>query len=187
MILEFGVFEGESLSWFAQHSKQKVFGFDNFFDGLEEDWAGALPKGSFAQKSLPRVPENAVLIVGSAQAELPGFLAAHPEPIRLAHFDLDTFQSSLDVLRLIYPRLVAGSVIVFDEFLGYPLFQEGEAKAWMDFVDETRLDFKYFATTGVQVALEILSVSPHCVLPSAALRSIEQRPPILTGKSLPLI
>lgn len=157
LILEFGVHKGRSLNWFALHSEQEVFGFDNFFDGLQEDWAGALPRGFFAQKQLPKVQGNATLIVGRVQNELPGFLQAHPGPIRVAHFDMDTYQSSLDALRLIYPRLVTGSVIIFDEFFGYPLWREGEARAWMEFCDETGVEFKYFVTSGAQVGIEILN------------------------------
>lgn len=157
LILEFGVWKGDSLTWFAQHSKQEVFGFDNFFEGLQEDWAGsALPKGYFAQNQLPKVPKNATLVVGMAQEELPGFFQSHSGPIRVAHFDMDTFQSTLDVLRLVYPRLVAGSLLIFDEFFGYPLWQQGEARAWMTFVEETNIDFRYFATTGWQVGVEIV-------------------------------
>ena len=111
LILEFGVYKGESLNWFALHSEQDVFGFDNFFDGLQEDWAGALPSGFFAQNSLPKGPGNVTLIVGRVQGELPGFFQDHPGPIRMAHFDMDTYQSSLDAFRLIHPRLLSGSVI----------------------------------------------------------------------------
>jgi hypothetical protein len=162
LILEFGVYKGASLTWFARHSSQEVFGFDNFYHGLMEDWAGMpLPKGYFAQESLPRVPGNATLIVGAVQDELPGFLQTHPEPIRVAHFDMDTYKSTLDVLRLIYPRLVGGSVIIFDEFFGYPLWQEGEYKAWMEFVDESGVEFKYFSTTEMQVGIEITSAVPR--------------------------
>lgn len=99
--------------------------------------------------------------MGRAQDELPGFLKAHPEPVRVAHFDMDTDQSTLDVLRLVYPRLVAGSVRVFNEFFGYPLGQEGEYKAWMEFVAESGVEFKYFSTTGIQVGVEITSAVPR--------------------------
>jgi hypothetical protein len=106
--------------------------------------------------SLPKVPTNATLVVGRAQETLPKFLEEHQQNVRFAHFDMDTYQSTLDVLRLLRPRLVSGSVIVFDELIGYPLWQEGEYKAWSEFVAEARVSFKYFATTGLQAGVEIL-------------------------------
>jgi hypothetical protein len=115
-----------------------------------------VPKGFLALESLPVVPPNASLIVGRVQDQLPGFFEAHPEPIRMAHFDMDTYQSTLDVLRLIRPRLVAGSVLIFDDFLCHPLWEEGEYKAWAEFAKESAVCFKYFATTGWQVGVEIL-------------------------------
>jgi hypothetical protein len=48
LILEFGVWKGESANYFARNLPgAKIFGFDSF-EGLEEDWYGYnLPKGSF--------------------------------------------------------------------------------------------------------------------------------------------
>lgn len=155
LIIEFGVWEGKSLSWFAENVNLIVYGFDGF-DGLQEDWAGVHPKGYFAVNSLPKVPANANLVVGPAQETLPKFLEDHQQSVRFVHFDMDTYQSTLDVLRLIRARLVPGSVIVFDEFLGFTMWQQGEYKAWCEFVAETQIRFKYFATTGVQVGVEIL-------------------------------
>jgi hypothetical protein len=96
------------------------------------------------------------LIVGKAQDTLPRFLEEHQQNVRFAHFDMDTYQSTLDVLRLLRPRLVSGSVIVFDELIGYPLWQESEYKAWSEFIKEAQISFKYFATTGVVAGVEIL-------------------------------
>lgn len=155
LILEFGVWRGESLTWLAQNSLQVVHGFDTF-TGLQEDWAGAHPKGHFAVNSLPKVPSNAKLVVGRAQETLPKFLQEHKEDIRLVHFDMDTYQSTLDVLRLLRPRLVPGSVIVFDELMGYSMWQQGEYRAWSEFVEEAQVSYRYFATTGVQAGIEIL-------------------------------
>lgn len=155
LILEFGVWKGESLTWLADKTKQPVFGFDGF-DGLQEDWAGAYAKGYFAVDSLPDVPVNAKLVVGRAQETLPKFLEDYQQNVRFAHFDMDTYQSTLDVLRLIQRRLVPGSVIVFDELIGFNMWQQGEYKAWCEFVADTQMRFKYFATTGVQAGVEIL-------------------------------
>jgi hypothetical protein len=51
-----------------------------------------------------------------------------------------------------------GTVIVFDEYLNYPGWQEGEHKAFMEFIAETKLQFAYVAyiRTAMQVVVRIL-------------------------------
>jgi hypothetical protein len=155
LVMEFGVWKGESLTFFANNLPGTVYGFDTF-TGLQEDWPGTpLGEGFFALDSLPPVPENAHLVVGSAQDTAPDFLKLNPGVVALAHFDMDTYESTLDVLRIIRPRLSSGSILLFDEFLGYPLWEEGEFKAFQEFVQEAGLTYEYFATNGFQVGIQI--------------------------------
>lgn len=156
LYLEFGVYKGESLAFLAESLNQEVFGFDTGF-GLAEDWpAAGLPRNSFRQEAADtakRLPENAHLIVGLAQETLPGFLASHEGPVALAHFDMDTYQSTLDVLRLLRHRFVPGTVLMFDELIGFPFWEEGEFKALKEFSAEENFQFDFYATTGKAVAI----------------------------------
>lgn len=45
-------------------------------------------------------------------------------------------------------RLVAGTVIVFDEFFNFPGWQEHEYRAWTEFVDRTGVRFEYLSYTA---------------------------------------
>ena len=47
-VVEFGVWRGRSISFFASLSKEMIYGFDSF-EGLREDWKGSEnPKGTFS-------------------------------------------------------------------------------------------------------------------------------------------
>src|SRR4051794_19998826 len=46
MIVEFGVFEGATINFIADRTREQVFGFD-CFEGLPEDWRPGFPRGTF--------------------------------------------------------------------------------------------------------------------------------------------
>ena len=157
-ILEFGVFKGRSINHFADLFKdQTLHGFDSF-EGLAEDWTGYhLPKGTFnLDGNLPQVKPNVTLHKGWFDKTLPPFLAQEDAPIRLCHIDCDTYESSLYVLQQVAARLVKGSIIVFDEYYGYPNWRFGEYRAWQEVCAEKGLTYRYIAFSDMQVAVEIL-------------------------------
>ena len=61
------------------------------------------------------------------------------------------------VLTILAPRIVPGTVIVFDEYFNYPGWQEHEHKAFQEFVKEFRVDYKFlgFAKKGYSVGVQI--------------------------------
>src|SRR2546423_11762114 len=63
LIVEFGVFEGRSIRFFASLTGETIYGFDSF-EGLREDWKGwAAAKGTFDMGSVPpHVPANVILV-----------------------------------------------------------------------------------------------------------------------------
>ncbi len=159
LILEFGVFKGKSINHFARLlPDQNVHGFDSF-EGLAEDWKGYhLPKGAFdLGGNMPKVESNVTLHKGWFENTLPSFLEDRPEPIRLCHIDCDTYESALYVLESLADRLVKGSIVVFDEYHGYPNWKNGEFKAWQSVCNgDSSLKYRYIAFSDMQVAVEIL-------------------------------
>jgi len=157
LILEFGVYKGKSINFFAKiFADQELFGFDSF-EGLAEDWQGYhLPKGSFdLGGELPTVSDNVTLIKGWFDATLPEFLDGHQANVRLCHVDCDTYESALYVLEQIVPRLVTGSILIFDEYYGYPNWQHGEFLAWQQVCKKHKLAYRYIAFASMQVAVVI--------------------------------
>lgn len=153
---EFGVWEGYSVGRFAKHF-QLVYGFDSFL-GLHEDWVGHdLLKGNFDRKGvLPRVPDNVRLVPGWFDQTIPPFLEEHRENFSFVHVDSDTYEAASTVLSLIGDRLQAGTILVFDEYLGFHGWQHGEYRAWQDLVAKYNLKYQYIACSERQVALRLL-------------------------------
>jgi ABC-2 type transport system ATP-binding protein len=160
MALEFGVHTGGTLSVIADAREGKnVFGFDSF-DGLPEDWRAGFPAGHFAVEEPPEV-RGAELVVGLFENTLEGFLREHPEPVAFVHVDADLYSSARTVLAHLGPRLSVGTVIVFDEYFGYPGWREHEYRAWEEFVAESgvRFDYEGFTEGNEQVIVRITGIS----------------------------
>lgn len=144
--LEFGVGGGHTLRLMVDTlPDRRVVGFD-VFTGLPEPWRTGFPAGAFAQEELPDVP-GAELVVGLFEDALPGFLAENHEPVVFLHLDADLYSATKTVLDLVGPRLVAGSVVLFDEYFNYPGWQGGEHRAWTEYVDRSGLTFHYAGYT----------------------------------------
>ena len=145
MALEFGVATGSTLRVIAEaRPSSQVFGFDSF-DGLPEHWRLGYPAGEFAQE--PPEVEGAELVVGLFSDTLPGFLDAHPGPVAFVHVDCDLYRSTVTVLEHLAPRLVPGTVVLFDEYFNFPGWQEHEHRAWTEHCERTGLGFEYGGLT----------------------------------------
>jgi len=158
LVMEFGVFRGESLRFIAKRVPQEVFGFDSF-EGLPEDWTSSQKQGRFTLNGV--VPEfnetNIQIYKGWFDETLPDFLAAHVGPARFIHIDCDIYSSTRTVLNLLGSRIVKDTVIVFDEYLNYPSWREHEYRAFQEFVASHGLKYRYsgFASSHFSVAVVI--------------------------------
>lgn len=158
LALEFGVASGRTLRQIAAAlPAHDVYGFD-VFTGLPEDWRAGFRKGMFAQGELPDVP-GATLVPGLFADTVPAFAAEHPGPVAFLHLDADLYSSTVTVLDLLGDRLVPGSVVVLDEYFNYPGWQDGEHRAWQEYVARTgtRFEFTGFTRAGQQVSLRIVA------------------------------
>jgi hypothetical protein len=148
MALEFGVFQGRSLEVIAEARKgREVYGFDSF-EGLPEDYRPHVRQGAFALDRRPQV-EGAELVVGWFDDTLPAFLDTHPGPVDFLHVDGDLYSSAVTVLTLVGPRLLPGSVVIFDEFFNWPGWEDdGEFRAWQEYLERTGTTIQYEAYTS---------------------------------------
>ena len=160
MILEFGVFKGGTIKYMARtHPGREIHGFDTF-EGLPDGWSGmGYDKGAFSTGGrLPRVPKNVRLHKGLFDVTLPGWVERHQDPIALIHVDCDLHSSTKTVLELLRTRIGPGMIIVFDEYFGYPGWENGEYRAFQTFVQETGLQFEYVCHARQQVAVRIIAI-----------------------------
>jgi predicted O-methyltransferase YrrM len=156
LYLEFGVGRGKSMRWIASQVSGAIHGFDSF-EGIQEYWNGN-PVGSFAQKNLPKVPDNVEFHVGYFDATLPGFLEKHADPVAFLHVDCDLYSSTVTILEALGNRLQPGAIVLFDEYYNFHRWQEHEFKAFQEFVACVGLKYEYiaFSVTGQQVAIRVL-------------------------------
>lgn len=156
LICEFGVYSGLTVNYIAAKTDDTVHGFDSF-EGLPEDWREDFPKGKFALDTLPYVLENVQLHKGWFDDTLPEFLNDHQQPMSFIHIDCDLYSSTKTVLNLCKDRILPKTVIVFDEYFNYPDWENGEHKAFQEFVQENNLKYRYlcYNSQHEQVAVVI--------------------------------
>lgn len=156
LYLEFGVGRGKSIRWIGEYADRTVHGFDSF-EGIPEYWNGN-PIGAFAQKKLPKVPDNVQFEIGMFDKTLPEFLEKHSDPIALLHVDCDLYSSTVTIFDLLGSRLQPGAIVLFDEYYNFPRWQQHEYKAFQEFVQQSGVEYEYigYSVTGQQVAARIL-------------------------------
>lgn len=157
--LEFGVYKGADITVIADHAPGTVYGFDSF-EGLPEDWTFSQKKGRFSLDGMvpAGMPKNVELIKGWFDDTLPAFLESHPDPVAFLHIDSDLYTSAKTVLTLLESRIVRGTIILFDDFINYPEWKNGESKAFFEFIEATHRKYSYigFASAHHSVAIEML-------------------------------
>jgi hypothetical protein len=149
--LEFGVRDGVSAKFFAPFAKKfsqnnKLYGFDSF-EGIRNDWSSIdEPIGSFSLNANPPSKINdCEFIIGWVENTLEKFLIDHQEVVSFAHFDFDVYEPTKYALKAIYPRLIPGSIIMFDEFHGYPGWQQHEKRALEEVIPKEKYEFIAFS------------------------------------------
>lgn len=150
--VEFGVYSGYSLNIIAE--KMPVIGFDSF-EGLPEDWREGFPKGMFNDAILDALPlayMNTMLVKGWFEDTVPNF----PFPnLGLVHIDCDLYSSTKTALYGVLPYISKGTIIVFDEYHGYPGWENHEAKAWEEVVHEYNLRYTLLDKGEQELAVRI--------------------------------
>ena len=158
-IIECGVLKGCSLVRFASFRElfghsfvKKIVGFDSFgsfpetnFEPdkkLRERHIKMCGEESISKEQLTEIlkhkgiDKNLELIEGDILQTVPQYVKAHPElKISLLNLDVDIYEPSKVILDELFPRVVKGGVIIFDDYGTFP----GETKA----IDEYFEDKKY--------------------------------------------
>lgn len=158
IVAEFGVFEGQTLNFIARKNPSiEVHGFDSF-QGLQEKWFGTnLTEGFFSLGgTLPIVEKNVSLHKGWFSESLPAFLKKNILVANFLHIDCDTFVSASCVLNLFVNRIKRGTIVVFDEYFGYPNWKNGEYLAWQEFTNRYGIKYSYIAFSNQQAAVRVL-------------------------------
>jgi hypothetical protein len=156
LVCEFGVYSGKTINHIASLTDRTVYGFDSF-QGLPERWRDGFGKGHFEVKVLPRVRPNVTLIGGWFNDTLPAFIEEHDESVGFLHVDCDLYSSTRTVLEFLESRIHPGCVIVFDEYFNFPGWEDGEYRAFQEFLGRAGLAYEYIGYNRLneQVAVRI--------------------------------
>ena len=149
--LEFGVYNGETINYISRFTRDRVYGFDSF-EGLPETWRDGFEKGVFTLNgTLPAVNENVVLVKGLFRDTLSTFLSSENKKVSFVHIDCDLYSSTKHVLDNLICFMDEECIVVFDELVNYPGFDgdNGELKAFYEFVTEHNIRFEWIGMNGV--------------------------------------
>jgi len=156
LVLELGVRRGTSINHLASQCAGPLYGFDAF-EGLPSSWGPRAPGAYSTRGQRPAVPSHVTLIDGWFRDTLPTFAKRHPGPIRLLNVDCDLYVSTVEAFEVLGPRLVPGSVIVFDELLENPGWQSEEHKALLEAAKRFNFSYEHiaFGISTKQVAIRV--------------------------------
>lgn len=145
MLLEFGVWKGDSMREFTRlntSSQSLFYGFDSF-EGLPEVWRGTGVERFDVGGQVPNIDDPRVTFVkGWFRDTLPPLLDKIEREaegkVVLIHFDADLYSSTLYLLFTLSQKL-SSYYFIFDEFAGH------EMRAVYNFIQATgaRCDFFY--------------------------------------------
>ena len=150
LIIEFGVHVGNTMRVIQHSTDRPVYGFDSF-EGLPEAWSGAggVPAGHFACEVPTGFAPNVVLIKGWFEDTLKpfceGMKSCVNNKVAVIHIDCDVYSGARTIFNVLkeYDMFQDGSIIIFDEMMGYPDWENGEFKAFNQFLQEDpRWDWK---------------------------------------------
>lgn len=157
-ILEFGVGQGISLRIIASNTKRRVIGFDSF-EGLPENWDFSphviFAKGSFKYPP-PARASNVDYVAGWFKDTIPEWKKTYTADIAFLHIDSDLYSSCKTILTELNDQLVPGTIILFDEIIFYPNWEEGEWKAKEEWVEEYNRELELIEENLTQAAYRVV-------------------------------
>jgi len=163
ILIELGVWRGDSLRIIAQAAAPLlVHGFDSF-QGLPLPF-DSFPRGAFSTDGqVPvRLPLNVDVHPGWFNLSLASFfyqLQNEHVNVLFVHVDCDCYTSAFEALDVIAPHLVIGSILLFDQYMGYPEWKQGEAKAWNEVAHKHQIKFTFENYFEHKVMLRIAHTS----------------------------
>ena len=147
--LEFGVASGNTINYISKFTEHNVYGFDSF-EGLPEFWRDGFDKKTFDRQGIPpEVNKNVILIKGLIQDTLQNFLQEKDQKISFMHIDTDLYSAAKHILFTTLPYLDNNCVVVFDELVNYPGYEEGELKALDEFLKAHDIKYKWIGMHGI--------------------------------------
>lgn len=161
LFLEFGVWNGHTINIVGKKLKKwNIYGFDSF-EGLPEKWRDGYEPGFFSTNGkLPKVPKNVNLVKGWFDVTIPEWKQQHNfSHIDILHIDCDLYSSTKMVFDSLSHMISTDTIIIFDELINYPTFEDHEIKAFYEFLQMTSYDTQVLYAGGYnseKVAIKLI-------------------------------
>ena len=148
IVAEFGVGSGRSLRMTQELLPLDVpiHGFDTF-TGLPQAW-GNEPAGSYSTGGVvPAMDGKVYFHKGLFRDTIKPFLeeAGDDAFLAYANIDCDLYSSTLDILESMHGRVVPGTILIFDEYIGHPTWRQDEFRAWRECCKRFGWKYEYLA------------------------------------------
>lgn len=137
--LEFGVWRGGSINYFAHARPDNEFhGFDSF-DGLPQDWIRGRPRGHFkTERGCLKFAPNVIIHEGLFCDTIPKLESCVREKVKFIHIDCDLGTSTSEVLWGMERAIrLNNCLLLFDEFYNYGGYEDHEFKSFLNFINRT--------------------------------------------------
>jgi hypothetical protein len=163
LYLEFGVFEGNSIRYWAKllrNPDSMLHGFDSFV-GFPVDWTPTFRAGHYSTGGEPpRIDDPRVrFFKGWIEDTLPRYEWPEDYDRLVINFDADLYRPTALALEFARERIEAGTVLYFDELSDH----EHELRAFSEFLDATHLQFRVLGASS-----ELGAVAFECTGAEAA-------------------
>ena len=154
---EFGVWRGEAFKYLIKTFKNG-FGFDSF-EGIPEDWDD-MKAGSYTSDGIIPKIKGGEFIVGKFHDTLPGFFSEFRPTASIINFDADLYSSTICALNCASPVIDQHTILIFDEFLINPNWENDEHKALEEFCLQNNYKYEVLAVSffSKQVAVRLIGI-----------------------------
>ena len=103
--------------------------------------------GLSAKRQVPILPD-VEFCKGWFKDTIPQFLEQQKGEFAFLHVDSDLYSSARDIFTLAQDRIVPGTVILFDEIIGYDAWKIHEYKAFNEFVEDNKVEYEWIASVA---------------------------------------
>jgi len=163
LVCEFGVGSGKSMRITQEILPLDIemHGFDTF-TGLPQAW-GSEPAGAYSTGGVvPSIAGNVYFHEGLFSDTLSPFLndIGDEAYVAYANIDCDLYTSTVDILEALHGRIVAGTILVFDEYICHPTWRQDEFRAWRESCKRFGWKYEYlgFSLSSKQAVVRVTGV-----------------------------
>lgn len=162
IVAEFGVGSGRSMRMTQEllPLDTPIHGFDTF-TGLPKAW-GNEPAGTYSTGGMvPNMEGKVYFHKGLFGDTIDPFLreAGTEAFLAYANIDCDLYSSTLDILESMHGRVVPGTILIFDEYIGHPTWRQDEFRAWRECCKRFGWKYEYlaFSLSTTQTVVRVIS------------------------------